>query len=108
MEDRNLYPERGRLMPTDRVFLMHEVDRDKVALFVRVFRHNYPPPVRVVRYPGAFMVVDGHHRIVAAQLLGEPVPALIVDGEAFEDLDRELEGREGNLRADDLQFWKED
>ncbi len=92
-------------MPWQHVSGPHETDSGKVQIYVdRMLAGENFPPIRVVRYDGYYHIIDGHHRVAAAQKLRFPLSALIAGGEAFEDLDNELRAS-GKGRADDERYW---
>lgn len=84
----------------------HQVDPEKAdrLAFAMQFEGQVPP-IRAVKYPSGYSIIDGHHRTAGSKKKGLPLPALVVDGEEFEDLDIELRNGDDGKRADDLEFW---
>lgn len=70
-------------------FPIAEIDRAKVSALVSHMRAGGAvPPVVVVNYgKEGYMPIDGHHRLSAAEALGQDIQAWVVTGRAFEDLD---------------------
>lgn len=101
----NLQPVARVIQPGARMIAHHEVDDDKVIEYRRaMLRGDQFPPIRVVDCgESGFMIVDGHHRSIAARQAGLPIRALVVAEEAFESMDAAL--RPDGYRADDEQFW---
>lgn len=64
----------------------HEVDEEKVQLYVNLLNLKTKfPPVVIAKYEDFNFVIDGHHRLYAAQRIGMPFMAITCSGEEYED-----------------------
>lgn len=101
---------RCSLLPDARCSGPHQVSQGKVRRFVQAMaRGDAPafPPVRLVDYGAlGLQIIDGHHRVQAAKLAGVTISAVVVQGDAFEQLDLDLRDAGGNERADHAKFWQ--
>lgn len=71
-----------------RVICQHEVDPAKVKALVQFLSipGSVVPPVVVAVYDDAVLPLDGHHRLLANQVLGRDTDAWVVSGEVFDEL----------------------
>ncbi len=80
----------------------HETDPDKIAaLRLHMARGGAVPPVVVVDYGDAVLPLDGHHRTIAASLESLSLDAWVVAGEAFGDLECDIDAHGAEGRAED-------
>lgn len=98
---RKLKAKLGKI-PPNAFFSQHEMDAAKVdALVAHLQSGGTVPPVVVARYGSEHMLIDGHHRLMAAQRLGLTLDAWIVDGEKFETLDQQCQIAGTGARSED-------
>ncbi len=90
-------------MITPIFFAQAEIDPSKVAEITAARAAGIPmPPVVAVRYGSSYLPLDGHHRMSADHALGRQTDAWIVEGPAFERLDRYARDLDPAQRAEDL------
>lgn len=79
--------KRQKIAPT--FFPQNEIDPAKVARYALAMERGETfPPVVVVRYGDQYMPIDGHHRLMAAQVARlKEVDAYVVGHRAFENYD---------------------
>lgn len=90
------------IVPVNEIETVEGVDPDVVPQIARLFRSNIWPaklPMIVVAsnigegytYPG-YMLLDGHHRLAAAESIGwVEIPSLVVSMKAYDEIAREFD-----------------
>lgn len=97
--DREVVPVKN-LLPTQ-----SKIYEDELEGRIYEIKKGLAEPIIVVRRPGKLILVDGHHRAVAAKRLGiEELDAYVIDIEEDVELGLEKTAKEMNLRTlDDIR-----